>query len=524
MQRMTPRKQSQEASVASQASTFRESNVHCTPSQQPQMIVCQDEGTSKRGDSSIILPANNITLEKVPFTRDLSDLSGSCVNGTFHVKPSSSATVGTYLSDQSATSYRRPWSQAKILSSQAPVHPQPPKDDDTVVIARHGHTSHTTLIYEDDELIEAIMASVHHDDQTGIILSDIHKRTPIIILLMHPTHKTYELMQLWIDIQVDPVTDIVKSIQQHLSEKLEWKTDYDGLFQIRNDKFTQLIHILDVRKYHPQAYEVFVAKPWSMSGKVSQSYAAELLSFLQSIHILETRQLNETVSEPTAPLGDSVLYLSEKARSRMYASDGILTHHHAHQFLSFSPSFELPARHDILGNRSAVVEEDEKNGDDSSSQLSDSWNGTVINDYRNSCSNSVPALLPNERTLTKESNAVFMGPTLFRVAHPQRLDGPLSQNITSRRTGTAKARNVLRKILQWASCRSCSQTVFAVDGSHKGSHSQRELLYKTPLLQETPCAVKNGEDEKTKLDHSLSASVPPRMMSIPTRVTQWKRL
>lgn len=44
----------------------------------------------------------------------------------------------------------------------------------------------------------------------------------------------------------------------------------------------------------------------------------------------------------TPAASDGVLTLSEEAKRRVYAPDGILTHHHAIQFLSFGPPFEKP--------------------------------------------------------------------------------------------------------------------------------------------------------------------------------------
>lgn len=39
---------------------------------------------------------------------------------------------------------------------------------------------------------------------------------------------------------------------------------------------------------------------------------------------------------------DGILTLTEEAKKRIYAPDGIMTHHHAIQFLSFGPPFEKP--------------------------------------------------------------------------------------------------------------------------------------------------------------------------------------
>ena len=42
------------------------------------------------------------------------------------------------------------------------------------------------------------------------------------------------------------------------------------------------------------------------------------------------------------PVVDGALTLSDEAKKRIYAPDGILTHHHAIQYLSFGPPFEKP--------------------------------------------------------------------------------------------------------------------------------------------------------------------------------------
>jgi len=67
------------------------------------------------------------------------------------------------------------------------------------------------------------------------------------------------------------------------------------------------------------------------------------------IIIISTQQVTSTSSATDAPpkVGDApspdgVLTLSKEAKKRVYAPDGILTHHHAIQYLSFGPPFEKP--------------------------------------------------------------------------------------------------------------------------------------------------------------------------------------
>ena len=96
-------------------------------------------------------------------------------------------------------------------------------------------------------------------------------RFPLLILLMDPHRKIYEFEQLWIDIETDTVRDVLHAIQLSLSDR--WRQDYDGLFQVRNQMFNQLIHILNVEKYGVQPLEIWVAKPWAMSAKATIQYA-----------------------------------------------------------------------------------------------------------------------------------------------------------------------------------------------------------------------------------------------------------
>ena len=61
------------------------------------------------------------------------------------------------------------------------------------------------------------------------------------------------------------------------------------------------------------------------------------------------QQVNSTAVSDSPPrvgdapaTGDGVLTLSAEAQRRVYSPDGILTHHHAIQYLSFGPPFEKP--------------------------------------------------------------------------------------------------------------------------------------------------------------------------------------
>jgi hypothetical protein len=199
-------------------------------------------------------------------------------------------------------------------------------------------------------------------------------------------------MQIWVDVEVDTVRDVLHSIQHSLYDKEEWRQDYDGLFQVRNNHFSQLIHILNLSKYGVQPHELWVAKPWSMSAKTTVGYAGTLLNYLKGVGCLQYMSIsdNNALSRdaacrhhqnhshhiPKPKCDDSVLVLTREAKSRMYVPGGVLKHHHAYQFLSFSPAFGPMAgptiRVDVLG---ADVHGGNVVVDDVNSQLSDSHCG-----------------------------------------------------------------------------------------------------------------------------------------------------
>jgi hypothetical protein len=174
---------------------------------------------------------------------------------------------------------------------------------------------------------------------------------------------------------------VLHAIQDQLRDKPSWKTDYDGLFQVRNHSYSQLIHILDVHRYDAQPYELWVAKPWSMSAKATVSYAAGAIQRLKEMSVLKHQAPNPHRRPlPGVRVGgdESLLVLSPEARSRIYAPEGVLKHYHACQFLSFSPSMEPPAvptrtiRVDVLGT--------DAYSEDGCSQLSDSHYYAASND------------------------------------------------------------------------------------------------------------------------------------------------
>jgi hypothetical protein len=322
-------------------------------------------------------------LVGTPLTRDLSDLSGSYLNGNTAPRGLNRAQgqVPGSVCDQSATSYERPWRHAKILSSREPMHkdmhthPQP-----QIMVDRHG-------------VIEVVKEQDERTINSGTM--EDHHRSPLLILLMDPGRKIYELMQLWIDIETDTVRDVLHAVQQGLSEK--WRQDYDGLFSARSN-FNQLIHILNVSKYEVQPHEIWVAKPWSMSAKGTVGYASELLNHLKSLNVLSP------VSNPrwkfVRPKADDViLALSKAAQARVYVPGGIFKHHHASQFLTFVPPFEGNVRVDVLGS-----DMDDASAR-SASQLSESNSGASGTMSGSEQKDARSASVPGKRTMTSLSPA-----------------------------------------------------------------------------------------------------------------------
>ena len=204
-----------------------------------------------------------------------------------------------------------------------------------------------------------------------------HPRIPLVLILMDPHKLWYELLQLWIDTSIDTVRDILQTINKNIADHHHhqqqqqsggyWKQDYDGLFQIRNNHFSQLIHVLPAGKYDIVPGEIWICKPWSMTSKQTVHFASTLLNHLKQLQILQYRKCSEygpiwnqwklfrttttTTSHGTTTtsshnnnnkLDDTVLVLSKKATQRLYVPGGILKHHHACQFLSFVPPLERP--------------------------------------------------------------------------------------------------------------------------------------------------------------------------------------
>ena len=228
----------------------------------PQKTKSTEPSVSQRSvgsaNNSVAAPSS-VYLAGSPLTRDLSDLSGSYVNGSVSRSPKNAA-VPAHIFDPN--SFKGPWRHAYVLSQPPPPVPinAPSKDNKS--------DSMDLIFMSQNDGVEI----VDQLDKGGIVFSAAvpqvrHNRVPIVILLMDTARKIYELMQLWVDKSEDSVRDVVHTLQQAIPES--WKQDYDGLFQMRGNKFSQLIHILRLEKYDVQPREIWIAKPWSMTAKVT---------------------------------------------------------------------------------------------------------------------------------------------------------------------------------------------------------------------------------------------------------------
>ena len=215
--------------------------------------------------TSVYMPSS------VALSRDMSDISG--ISGGTNSKGSSSQNViqGQILDPKSLT---RPWKQAYTLSNIPPeCHRNAPMSDRTghEVVGEDGENtikkSPSIWVADNDvvEIFDDLESSLGLDRFQ--IMRGKHNRIPIMILLMDPSKQTYELMQIWVDRAIDSIRDLTQVLQHKLP--VRWKQAYDGLFQVRGHRFTQLINIIRLSKYDVQPHEILVAKPWSMAAKVA---------------------------------------------------------------------------------------------------------------------------------------------------------------------------------------------------------------------------------------------------------------
>mmetsp|Transcript_11141 Transcript_11141/g.19634 ORF Transcript_11141/g.19634 Transcript_11141/m.19634 type:complete len:623 (-) Transcript_11141:213-2081(-) len=293
---------------------------------------------------------SSVYMPSVPLSRDVSDLSG--VSG---------ATRGSSVPGQiiDPKSFQQPWRQAYTLSARPPEqvlsgggHLPSRHNNGTTkqqsnasagpracANASGGKRGASIWVPENDvvEIFDSLQTSLG----LGRFEMAGHNRIPIMVLLMDPHRHCYELMQIWVDRGIDSIRDLVHSLQHKLPDK--WKQAYDGIFQVRGKRFTQLINIIRLVKYDVQPHEILVAKPWAMTAKVTIAFAGTVIRHLRQIGVVNSQASVEGDNAFSRPKGEDVpLLLSRAAQERAYFPEGILNHHHAVQFVSFAPPFEAP--------------------------------------------------------------------------------------------------------------------------------------------------------------------------------------
>lgn len=268
-------------------------NSPSAPAPSFRRVISSASSTGSAPSSVMCVPAS-------PLTRELSDLSGSYMNGNTAPRSSFNRSFSV-CSEEPVPGF---WRQAHILSPPPPRESAPPASPVSrssttsalIVVERNGvielvkksdadssseenpnnekNTSQHDQECNNDSSFEDLMFLAHNSPGSLLFppnrqhTNDIDQscsRIPILILLMDPGRKQYELMQLWVDPEADLVRDVLHSLQRQLSDK--WRQDYDGLFQLRGKNYCQLVHILGIAKYDIRPREVWVAKPWSMAAK-----------------------------------------------------------------------------------------------------------------------------------------------------------------------------------------------------------------------------------------------------------------
>lgn len=228
-------------------------NEKKTPSRSPPADL-HSIGSASRSHGS--KAPSSVYLASTPLTRELSDLSGSYLNGTSNRRGSKGSSVPGHIYDVKKV----PWRQAYALSQLPPQFKENPTSN--------FETSRDATIFVNgqNEVVE-IVDSLEGALDLNKFEAQVHSRIPVMILLMDGTSHCYELMQIWVDRSTDSVRDLAQTLHQSIPNK--WKTTYDGIFQVRGNRFTQLIHILGLGKYAVQPHEILIAKPWSMAAKVA---------------------------------------------------------------------------------------------------------------------------------------------------------------------------------------------------------------------------------------------------------------
>jgi hypothetical protein len=279
-------------------------------------------GSGASGASARSTP-RSVVVGSVTLSRDLSDLSGSYHHGvTNGVSPSHAKAIPQHIyrdDGSSVSSLQKSWRQAYMLSSPSP---------DTILndlMDAHNKTKPRILPNENDSVKRARQRTPKARS-SAITTSP---RIPLLVLLMDTNKRSYEILRIFVDIEMDNVRDVLKSIRQNLPNK--WKQDYDGLLQFRSEVPSQLINCLSVQHYDVQPFECWIAKPWSVSAKTAGHCGESLIYHLKHLGVLVDTKAAE----------DTIVKLSEVAEARIYEPDGTLDHYHAKQYLTFSPPFEM---------------------------------------------------------------------------------------------------------------------------------------------------------------------------------------
>jgi len=331
-------------------------------------------GNSAATPSSVYMPSS------VALSRDnMSDLSG--VSGGTSRGHSTQTIPGQIFDPRSLT---KPWKQAYVLSKIPPERNASIKNRDNNTASsssssnaggsgqngdssiggvngdnedrKEGNKIDGTSIWVAENDVVEIFDSLESSlglDRFQITGGQQHNRIPIMVLLMNPPKQNYELMQIWVDRANDSIRDLVQVLQHKLP--VQWKQAYDGLFQVRGPRFTQLINIIRLVKYDIQPHEVLVAKPWAMSAKVTIAFAGSAIRHLTHVGVItadrngSSNSKGDRIQRSQPKNEDTPLLLSKRAQDRAYFPEGILNHHHAMQFITFSPPFESSNNNDDMG-------------------------------------------------------------------------------------------------------------------------------------------------------------------------------
>ena len=302
--------------------------------------ISKQSGSTSSSKHSVSTPSS-VRVGSIVSKSELSDLTGSYLNGdksknSIGCSPGQPAGIPSHIypSDASITSLQRPWCQAYVLSTQILIN----DPVNTYGISEADSSNGKNRIYVEGEGNVEIVRHEQEDKECAPTMM------PLVLLCMDPFRKRYEILQIWIDSKQDTVRDILSSMKRNLSEHVNWRQDYDGLIHLKESKVSQLIHCLGVHNYDVQPFEVWIAKPWSLSAAVTAHYGVSLLEHLLDIGIV-TRAATS-------------FRLSMVAQRRISSPDGTINHHHAQQYLVFSPPFEqLPL---VLSQQSVTGQMDDQ--------------------------------------------------------------------------------------------------------------------------------------------------------------------